>query len=186
MSDRLKEFISKHEAEFDQEPRDGHLERFKQLNIQKNVVPRKGQDFTVWKMVAMLVVILGVGYLFFNLGKMQATNNLVADNYLEESRMEMTEAEIFFSEKVATKKQEVLAFSEVNDPATQQIMLELDKLELQYMDLKEELTINSDNPQIINAMVENYRSRFSLLEKLLEQLKKANTIKQKHHVEVQA
>jgi len=38
----------------------------------------------------------------------------------------------------------------------------------------------------INAMIENYRMRLSVLERLLEQLKRSNTIKQKHHDEIQA
>lgn len=186
MSDKLKEFISKHEAEFDKEPKIGHLDRFKQLQKQVKLVPKKQNDFTIWKVAAIFAMVLGISYLFFNLGKMQATDQLVADTTIALENSELTEAEIFFSEKVATKKQEVLAFTTPKDPATQQIMMELKGLELQYVELKEELTINAENPQIINAMVENYRSRFSLLERLLKQLKKSNTIKQKHHVEVQA
>ncbi len=186
MSDKLKEFISKNEAEFDQLPKSGHFERFKALQEKSNPVPKKGQKMVWIRVAAMFISVLGLSYLFFNLGKMQANDELVAstDTVIENS--ELLEAEIFFSEKVDTKKQEVLAFSENIDPATQHIMAELDKLELQYIDLKEELAINSDNPQIINAMVENYRVRLSLLERLLEQLKKSNTLKQKHHVKVQA
>ncbi|MGK0286334.1 MAG: hypothetical protein ACI9GM_001383, partial [Salibacteraceae bacterium] len=97
---------------------------------------------------------------------------------------DLTEVEVFFTEKVNLKRDEVLAYAGTNNRATSKILLELDKLELQYIDLKKELLMNDNNPQIINAMVENYRTRFSLLERLLEQLKKSNTIKQKHHEQV--
>lgn len=186
MSDKLKEFISKNEAEFDQLPKSGHFERFKALQDKANPVPKKSQKMVWMRVAAILISVLGISYLFFNLGKMQAKDELVASTGSIIENSELLEAEIFFSEKVDTKKQEVLAFSKNSDPATQHIMAELDKLELQYIDLKEELSINSDNPQIINAMVENYRVRLSLLERLLEQLKKSNTLKQKHHVKVQA
>ena len=186
MSDKLKEFISKNEAEFDQLPKSGHFERFKALQEKASPVPKKGQKMVWMRVAAMFIGVLGMGYLFFSLGKMQASDELVATNNGVIVNTELAEAEIFFSEKVDSKKQEVLAFSKSNDPATKQILVELEKLEWQYIDLKKELAINSDNPQIINAMVENYRVRFSLLERLLEQLKKSNTLKQKHHVKVQA
>ena len=196
MSDKLKEFISSHEDQFDSSPMEGHFERFKklqstqQVNKSNEITAKKENNWVLLKVAAVLVLMLGSGWLFFNLGKMQASNTVVASSSASDNSAnfneELTEAEFFFTGKINSKKEEVLAFSGKDNPATSQIMLELEKLELQYIDLKEELSINDNNPKIINAMVENYRMRLSLLERLLEQLKKSNTIKQKRHDEVQA
>lgn len=191
MSDRLKEFISQNEEHFDALPSSGHFERFKKLQQKQQSVKMesKSNKWVLTKIAAVFVLVIGVSWLFYNLGKMQSVENSMASNPTSttmEFNQDLMEAEVFFTEKVNIKRQEVLAYSGSNSPATKQILQELDKLELQYIDLKDELKINGDNPQIINAMVENYRMRLTLLERLLEQLKKSNTIKQKHHDEVQA
>lgn len=188
MSDRLKKYIQDQEEHFDVLPRSGHFERFKQKQQQQEV--KKSQTkmwFVLGRVAAVFILVFGVGWLFFNLGKMQGSNQLaqVEDAVMPFSD-ELSEAEVFFTEQVNLKKAEVLAYSSSNNEATKQIMLELEKLELQYIDLKEELEVNRDNAQIINAMIENYRMRLSVLERLLEQLKRSNTIKQKHHEEIQA
>lgn len=189
MSDNLKDFIAKNEAHFDAVPKSGHFDRFKQLQEKQSAkASTTGTGkWMLYKIAAVFILVIGVSWLFFNLGKMQGSAGDSAHISTSTSfDEELNEAEIFFTEKVNLKRQEVLAYSGANDPATAKIMTELDKLEIQYLNLKEELTINENNPQIINAMVENYRMRLSLLERLLNQLKKSNTIKQKHHDEVQA
>jgi hypothetical protein len=189
MSDKLKEFISLNEEQFDSAPRSGHFERFKKLQAQQEKAhkPSQNNNWMFAKIAAVFILVIGVSWLFYNLGKMQTNGEiLVAQTNEQYLNDELIEAELFFTEKVNLKRKEVLAYTGSASPETNKIMLELDKLELQYLDLKEELSINDNNPQIINAMVENYRARFSLLERLLDQLKKSNTIKQKHHDEVQA
>jgi hypothetical protein len=189
MSDKLKKYIANNEEHFSASPRAGHLDRFKKLQ-QKQVKPIPTKKFQIpafIQVAAAFVLVFGIGWLFFNLGKMQnsqsfATEENVPVNFSEE----LAEAESFFTQQVDLKKKEVLAFSASDNMATSQIMLELEKLELQYLDLKDELAINSNNAQIINAMIENYRMRLSVLEKLLHQLKKSNTIKKQHHDEIQA
>jgi len=190
MSDKLKIFIEENEAEFDAVPRAGHFERFKQKQSQQ-VIPVKAKPIVIsgfMKIAALAILVFGIGWLFFNLGKMQGSQEFASNSNANAiiNASELTEAETFFTEQVDLKRKEVLTYASSNNEATKQIMLELEKLELQYLDLKEELAINDNNEQIINAMVENYRMRLSVLERLLEQLKKSNIIKQKHHENIQA
>ncbi len=189
MSDKLKKYIAANEESFSASPRAGHLDRFKKLQQKqvKPIAPRKIQIPVFMQIAAAFVLVFGIGWLFFNLGKMSNTPSYASiENTPVNFSDELSEAETFFTQQVDIKKKEVLAFSSSDNVATSQIMLELEKLELQYIDLKEELAINSNNAQIINAMIENYRMRLSVLEKLLHQLKKSNTIKKQHHDEIQA
>lgn len=196
MSDKLKIFVAENEAEFDAMPQTGHFDRFKQKQNQQVIMvkpkfkaePKLKEMPMLMKIAAIFVLVFGIGWLFFNLGKLQGSQEFAAssgDLILDYSN-ELSDAEQFFTQQVDLKKKEVLAFSNANNTATKQIMLELEKLELQYLDLKEELAINNNNEQILNAMIENYRMRLSVLERLLKQLKKSNTIKQKHHENIQA
>tara|TARA_R110002050_G_scaffold244268_1_gene380920 strand:+ start:75867 stop:76454 length:588 start_codon:yes stop_codon:yes gene_type:complete len=195
MSDKLKQFIADNEAQFDTTPKPGHFDRFKALQEQHahtamNADSQQQQNSSLpmlMKIAAILVLVLGIGWMIFNLGKMQGAQEFATiGNASPIDSDELKEAEFFFTEQVDLKKKEVLAFSNTNNADTKHILLELEKLELQYIDLKEELEINQNNAQIINAMVDNYRMRLSVLERLLAHLKKSNTIKQKHHDEIQA
>lgn len=196
MSDKLKIFVTENEAEFDALPTAGHFDRFKQKQAQQ-VVEQESKLRSdsrlkivpnLIKIAAILVLLFGVGWLFFNLGKIQGSQGFASNssNLIPDYSVELTDAEQFFTQQVNLKKKEVLAYSNTNNAATKQIMLELEKLDFQYLDLKEELAINNDNQQILNAMIENYRMRLSVLERLLKQLKKSNNIKQKHHENIQA
>ena len=188
MSDKLKKYIAENDAEFDALPSKGHFERFKQKQGLKTIVtePKRTVIPVFMKIAAIFVLVFGIGWLFFNLGKMQGSQEFASNTTTMDVSNELAEAEFFFTEQVNLKKKEVLAYSSSDNVATKQIMLELEKLELQYIDLKEELAINNNNEQVINAMIENYRMRLTVLEKLLQQLKKSNKIKQKHHENIQA
>ena len=195
MSDKLKKYIAENEEHFDTAPLTGHFERFKMLQEKQALdVPKRSEQRSLqqsspnmlMRVAAITVLVLGIGWMLFNLGKIQGAQEFTDANSSPVFSDEFKEAEFFFTEQVNQKKKEVLAFSSPDNQDTKQIMEELKKLELQYLDLKEELTLNQDNPQIINAMIENYRIRLSVLERLLKQLKKSNTIKQKHHDEIQA
>lgn len=191
MSDKLKNYIADNEEHFDSAPTSGHFERFRKLQDKQelvNVKPlsRKTSTNLIVNVAAITVLFLGLGWMLFNLGKIQGAQEFTETNQNNSISTELLEAEFFFTEQVNQKKKEVLAFSSPENQDTKQIMEELKKLELQYLDLKDELSLNQDNPLIINAMIENYRIRLSVLERLLKQLKKSNTIKQKHHDEIQA
>jgi len=190
MSDKLKKFIADNEAGFDQLPKAGHFDRFKQKQTQLSNTQNSNKNSIqiLYKIAAVFVLVVGIGWLFFNLGKMQGSQEFASSQNTINTNgtNELAEAEYFFNQQVDVKKKEVMLFASHNNEATSQIMKELERLELQYIDLKEELAINGDNEQIINAMIENYRMRLSVLEKLLEKLKKSNITKQKHHENIQA
>lgn len=188
MSDNLKKYIAENNAEFDALPNTGHFERFKQKQGLKTIVKKSKQPVipVFIKIAAVFILVFGIGWLVFNLGKIQASQEFASNTSSINISNDMEEVEFFFTEQVNLKKKEVLAYSSSNNKATQHIMLELEKLELEYLDLKEELAINNNNEQVINAMIENYRMRLNLLEKLLQQLKKSNKIKQQHHEKIQA
>lgn len=189
MSDRLKKYIEDNADHFEVSPSAGHFERFKQKQ-QFQAQPKQETKSALpvfMKIAAVLVVVFGIGWLFFNLGKIQGAQEFAqTPSTASIFTNELAEAEMFFTAKVDQKKKELLAYSSTDNEDTKQILLELDKLELQYIDLKDELIFNNNNAQIINAMIENYRVRLSLLERLLKQLKKSEQLKQKHHVEIQA
>lgn len=190
MPDKLKDFIHDNDADFDALPSAGHFERFKQKQAKAPmpVVKLKVYQHPLFKVAAMFIVVFAVGWLFYNLGKQQGNGGLATTSPEGQTsgNTELMAAEVFFASQLKEKKSEVLRLASVNAPEIENIMLELDKLEQQYNDLKEELAVNSNNQRIVSAMVQNYRTRLEVLERLLEQLKKSESLKQKHHVQIQA
>lgn len=190
MSDKLKKFIAENEVDFDRAPAAGHFERFKkkqEAELRITLAPKKPWAPVIMRAAAIFVGVLGVSWLFYTLGKMEASNGFAQQtNPNLGFSTELVEAENFFNAQVETRKKEVLAYASSDSEGLTQIMTELEKLELQYLDLKEELAVNNNNERIVNAMIENYRSRLELLERLLKQLKKSNQLKQKHHDQIQA
>lgn len=191
MPDKLKDFIKSNDADFDTLPNAGHFDRFKQKQnefIAQNVEKVRWYAHPVFKMVAMFVVVFAVGWLFYNLGKQQSVSSIASASPegLATEHTELLAAEVFFANELKEKKTELLSLASVNEPETQKMLMELEKLELQYIDLKEELAVNSNNQRIVSAMVQNYRTRLEVLERLLAQLKKSQSLKMKHHVQIQA
>lgn len=183
MHDKLRAYIETHKDKEELDVPLGHASRF-----QKRMQSRGAETKMIaLKWVASLAILVGVGWLFYHLGKIQATSDesLMASTPIELPQ-EFQEAESFFVAQVAQKKKAVLVYEETHGPAINQLMNELVKLEQQYEELKSELAVNTHNERIINSMIENYRTRLAVLEKLLKKLNNSNQYKNKHHVEIQA
>lgn len=78
---------------------------------------------------------------------------------------ELAETEHFY-EQVLRKKQQVVS-QKLGSAAYQQ---EIQTLETEYQRLKESLGEHTNQEQIINSMIQNYRLRLELLEQLLQQI----------------
>jgi len=60
----------------------------------------------------------------------------------------------------------------VNDPAAEEMLsMDMEELDEVYTELKEDLRDNASNPEVIEAMILNYRVKLEILEDLLYQLK---------------
>jgi hypothetical protein len=168
MKDNLEKFILENREAFDdQEPNPLlWLEIEKKLPAKKIVPVRK--ITRIFAVAASIIVILGVGMLIgLNLDQGNANNLPVAN----EQYAEFQEAEQYFQKQVNVKMGELKQHSVDED-----VEKDLTQLDAVYNEMKAELlnSTNKDNNAIIEAMIENYRIRIEMLEKILNNVKDKN------------
>ncbi len=166
MSDRLEEFVRQNREQFDLREPDPSI--WLKINPANTPVMKERRSMR-WLRVAAAVAIIFAGStagIYFLTGEKANT-----DEYLSEMYLEIQETEQYYSQMVNQRYNELRPFL-VSNPAAEE-MLSMDMVELDevYNELKEDLKDNASNPEVIEAMILNYRVKLEILEDLLNQLK---------------
>ena len=164
MSDRLEDFVRQNREQFDLREPDPSI----WLKINPANARMKERRPMRWLRVAAAVAMIFAGStagIYFLTGEKAET-----DHY-SELYNEIQETEQYYSQLVGQRYDELRPFL-ASDPAAE-AMLSLDMTELDevYSELKEDLKDNASNPEVIEAMILNYRVKLEILEDLLNQLK---------------
>ena len=115
--------------------------------------------------VAMIFAGSTAGIYFLSGGKAEV------DQYSSELYLEIQETEQYYSQMVSQRYEELKPFL-ASDPAAEELLsLDMTELDEVYSELKEDLKDNASNPEVIEAMILNYRVKLEILEDLLNQLK---------------
>ena len=166
MSDRLEDFVRQHREEFDLREPDPSV--WLKINP-ANAPVVKGQRSLRWLRVAAVIAVIfagsSVGIYYLTGGSNDA------DLYSDEIYMEMQETEEFYTRMVSERYNELKPFLVSNPMANEMLTTDMDELDQVYSDLKNDLKDNASNPEVIEAMVLNYRIKLEILEDLLNQLK---------------
>lgn len=122
-----------------------------------------------WLRIAAAIAVIFAGSsagIYFLTG-----GNNDADLYSQELYMEMQETEAFYTMMVSDRYEELKPYL-VSDPlANEMLSADMEELDEVYHELKNDLKDNISNPEVIEAMVLNYRIKLEILEDLLNQLK---------------
>ena len=97
--------------------------------------------------------------------------NAEADRYSSELYIEVLETEQYYSQIVSDRYNELEPFLASNPAAKDMLSADMEELDEVYDELKEDLKDNASNPEVIEAMILNYRVKLEILEDLLIQLK---------------
>lgn len=166
--DKLKSFIDAHKEEFDSElPRvDLWDDIEKELDAPPDVI-------SMWRFVpyaAAVALLISIGLFFFNQSSIENTaeNTLNEDFGLSGFSEELHEVEQYYLVQVNDRLQD-LAKYEVDE----ELLTEVNELKKEFDELKLEMGVGADPTKVIEAMIDNYRLRLSLLEDLLEAMERA-------------
>ena len=146
-----------------------------------------------WKTIAIrvaAVVIIFIGsYFVHDWMQEKKSNNIVVVQ--EPDRMEgmenvtvLMEAEVFYASQISSAKNEIIELSGEDSEMMKYIDYDLVELDEVFKELKNDLKDGSDNEEVIEAMIQNYRIKLDILEETLQQLKKskkAEKPKSKYH-----
>ena len=79
-----------------------------------------------------------------------------------------------YTSQINFTKKEISRLTD-NDPVlNKDINYDLEELEKVFRELKNDLKDNSDNEEVIEAMIQNYRVKLQVLKEILHQLEKSN------------
>lgn len=169
-NDNLEKYITNHKGEFDQETPPPMV----WVNIEKHLdgatkkeAPVKEMRTTsivrVMQIAAMFVVVMGVG-LLIGLQINNGTQNIYANPQLQE----FVEAEKHYSTEI---NKMMTVVNESNVEEKESIQEDLNALDAVYNELKTELLSNpkANTDYVVNAMINNYRAKIDILEKVLQE-----------------
>ena len=165
MSDRLEDFVKQHQEQFDlHEPDPSIWLKINPANQAQMQEPRSMRWLRIAATVALIFAASTAGIYFL-------TGEKPNQESYSELYLEMMESEQYYSQMVSERYKELKPFL-ASDPATEEMLSsDMNELDEVYDELKEDLKDNASNPEVIEAMILNYRVKLEILEDLLNQLK---------------
>ena len=166
MNDRLEDFVKQNREQFDLHQPDPSI--WLKINPANAPVVRERKPVR-WLRVAAAVAMIFAGSsagIYFLAG-----GNNKADMYSDELYTEMQETQQYYTRMVAQRYDELRPFLATDPVANEMLTADMEELDEVYEDLKEDLKDNVSNPEVIEAMILNYRVKLEILEDLLNQLK---------------
>jgi hypothetical protein len=172
--DKLEQFVIENRDEFDvYEPGDELWDR-----IQK---PSPKVIKLNWKTIAIrvaaVVVIFIASYFFHDMMQSEKSSHIAQQKIeMDDQQVELVqvlmEAEIYYSSQINSAKDEIFRLSGNNQELIDDINFDMVELDEVFQELKDDLKDNSDNEEVIEAMIQNYRIKLQVLEEILNQLEK--------------
>lgn len=170
--DELKEFIRTHREEFeDSEPVEGHRERFLGKLENKN----DASPMTLfWRVAAAIIILVVLGLSVLVPGFNSPGDIHYGAMTLGDVSDEMAGVELYYQSRLEEEYNKIDDLSE-SDPLVRSYLDELDTLNADYKKLEKSLYESGGHEKVVLAMIENFRMRLDLMEKLEQ--KKNETLK---------
>jgi hypothetical protein len=173
MSQDLEKLFTKHSPAFDsQDSPSGHQKRFMDKLHKQQVTVTKSTRTWIQPLsiAATIIVIIAIGSMFFN--------TPVQASELASVSPEMEQTQSFFT---TTINLEVKKLEAIEDPELTELIAdtiqEIDILEKQYNNLKEDLLESGQDSRVIAAMISNFQDRIALLEQVSKTIEEIKTLK---------
>lgn len=170
MKDRLEDFVLKNRAEFDFHEPDPSL--WLKINPQNSI--SKNKRWLIWLRYAAAIAVLFASFsagIYYLAGMKDTQENLSGELYKE-----LIESEAYYSTLVSQKYNELEPYISSSPEIKKDLDFDLNELDQIYKELKEDLNDNVGNPEVIDAMIQQYRMKVEILEQLMTQLKEKEKI----------
>ena len=177
--DELNKIFTEHHAEFEDEPRAGHLDRFeKKLRMEES--KRKKWDMSPFMKVAAVLVIVLLSanlYVYIRNPKPKVQEAAVVKSDLGEATFYYTNSinngirdlEQMAKEGIGSHKELV------------QIKHELSEMDSMFVTLQKEYKSNPNDERIINAMIEYYQTKLDIVNTIKTDLENVKQLKNKRN-----
>jgi hypothetical protein len=173
----LNDFIRNLDFDIADAP-DGHQERFLE-KLKKHQFPT-GSSQGKLRMIWMPIIAVAASLLIFFLLTGNLSNFKMSNSRgdLAQVSPEMKETQGFYTSLIKT---ELTRLNEVKSPETELVvndaLQQLEKLDLDYLNLKKDLIKSGHDKRVIFAMVSNLQQRLDVLNNVLTRIEKINKLK---------
>jgi hypothetical protein len=180
MKDRLEGFVRSHSPEFDiHEPDDALWEK-----IRKEIEPKKVIRWRYYLSRAAIIIFLIGASLMGQRIWMKNNSGLSQKNAEVELNIpELQEAEMYYTGMINAKLEEVKPLLSEHPSLEIELNTDLSELDSIYAGLKNDLKDDIANQEVIEAMIQNYRLRISILEDLLNYLEPNKNMNETNNIE---
>jgi len=164
MKDRLEDFVVQNREEFNVREPDPSL--WLKINPENSIVKKNKR--LVWLRYAAAVALIFASSsagIYFLTGIGSGSDDLYGDIYEE-----IKETEAYYSTMVSQKYNELQPYMTSSPELKNELDYDLNELDEIYQELKDDLKDNVGNPEVIDAMINQYRMKVEILEQLLNQL----------------
>ena len=169
MSDRLEDFVKQNREQFDlREPDPSIWLKIQTDSDSDGRAVMKEHRPLRWLRIAAAVAMIFAGS---TAGIYFLTGDRAEAERSSELYLEIIETEQYYSRMVSDRYDELQPFLVSNPVAKEMLSADMEELDEVYKELKEDLKDNASNPEVIEAMILNYRVKLEILEDLLIQLK---------------
>lgn len=158
------------------EPKKGHQQRFSaKLKKDEGLVVNLPKWYNQWKPMAIaasvaVLCLLGV-QVFFNAPSIEEQVAAISP--------EISNTELYFASLI---EEQIKELENESSPETSQMiedtLLQLKKLETNYLSLEQDLLDGGNSKLILSAMITNFQTRIDLLEEVMQKIESIKNLKQ--------
>ena len=175
MKDKLEKFIIENRDGFNDLEPDPSL--WNGVQLKEETKERSINWMSIaWKAAAVVVIFISSYFFHDYMNRQPGDSIMISENEGSSEELQvLMDAEAFYTSQIQTAEEQISIYT-TNDPELKtEINEEMAELDQSYLQLKKDLNDNVSNEEIIEAMIQNYRMKLSILEEVLYQVKKSNT-----------
>jgi hypothetical protein len=172
MNDRLKKYIEQNREAFDS--LDAPAGAWDKIDKQINGHRLLRLKILRYSSVAVAATLVGI---MLYVVVLQPQNNATPS----EQESYISEAELYYESKVSQKRAQVYQMSTQYPELQSELDNDLAELDTIMTELKHDLKDNVDNAEVVEAMIQNYRMKLSILEDIMLFLEEQQTNNKQTH-----
>ena len=168
MTDYLEKTIRENKSAFDEEPLDGHFDRF-----ESRLDKMHGKKKPGWKTYLQIAAGLLLAVLLVNQGRMYLSKGEPEPVNLAQIAPEYAEAEFYFTssiDKGLAQWNRLFEEGHISKEEQKMMVAEMEEFDKMKVELEVDLKANPNDERVINAMLEYYQAKLSVITLIIEKL----------------
>lgn len=176
--DNLENYIKDNTDLFNEEPRGGHFGRFED-KLKTNKLKKRKSLLQSTMRIASLVALLVVSGLYVNEHYFDT-----GESDLDYVNPEFSQTQFYYQTMINKGVNSLKAFDNVLNAEQKQMLInEMTTADTLFKELQDDLEARPDDPRVIQAMINHYRMKAEVINKIVSDLEKINMTKTPTHYE---